>query len=77
MITTIQINESTKKALGRMKQTNKETYEKIILDLIKFADKQKRKQKDLLIEGCKEMSEENLGICEEFKYVDGENIPEW
>ena len=31
----------------------------------------------LLIEGYKEMAEESLKICEEFKYVDAENLPEW
>jgi len=34
-------------------------------------------KKKLLIEGCKEMAEESLKICEEFKYVDAENLPEW
>ena len=34
-------------------------------------------KKKLLIEECREMAEENLRICEEFKYVDAENLPEW
>jgi len=34
-------------------------------------------KKKLMIEGCKEMTEEDLKICEEFKYVDAENLPEW
>jgi len=33
--------------------------------------------KKLLIEGYKEMAKENLKICEEFKYVNAENLPEW
>ena len=34
-------------------------------------------KKELLIEGYKEMAEESLKICEEFKDVDAENLPEW
>ncbi len=66
MITTIQLREGTKKALLRLKERN-ETYEEIVLNLIKLAEFQKRKQRDLLIKECKEMAEENLKIAKEWE----------
>ncbi len=74
MITTIQLNENVKNALDKMK-TNKETYEEVILDLMKIAEKNRREQKQLLIEGCKEMAKENLKIAKEFEAI--ENLDEW
>jgi len=52
MVTTIQLNENVKNALDRMK-SNRETYEEVILNLMKIAEKCKREQEQLLIEGCK------------------------
>jgi len=66
MITTIQLRENTKKALLRLREKS-ETYEEIILNLIKLVAVQKRKQKDLLIKECKEMAEENLRIAKEWE----------
>lgn len=66
MVTTIQLNENVKKALDRMK-TNKETYEEVIINLMKNVEGQKRNQRELLIEGCKEMSGENLKIAKEWE----------
>jgi len=66
MVTTIQLNEGVKKALDRMK-TNKETYEEIILNLMKIAERYRREQKQLMIEGCKEMAEESLRIAKEWE----------
>lgn len=77
MITTIQINEPVKQVLNRMKHSPRESYEEVILQLIKLVEMQKRKQEELLIQGCKEMARESLKLCEEFKYVDAENLPEW
>ena len=74
MITTIQLNENVKKELSRLK-SKKETYEEIILKMIEIIEKQKREQKELLIEGCKEMAKENLKITEEFETI--ENLDEW
>ena len=74
MVTTIQLNESVKNALDRMK-TKRETYEEIILNLMKIAEENKRKQEQLLIEGCKEMAEESLKITKEFEAV--ENLDSW
>jgi len=66
MVTTIQLNENVKNALDKMK-SNRETYEEVIVNLMKFADEQKRKQEKLLIEECKEMAEENLKITKEWE----------
>lgn len=67
MVTTIQLDESTKKALIRLRDSNKQTYEDVIINLIKLAEIQRRKREDLLIEECKEMAEENLKIAKEWE----------
>lgn len=69
MVTTIQLNENVKKALDRMK-SNKETYEDVILNLMKIAEKCKREQEELMIEGCKVMAEESLRITKEWETTD-------
>lgn len=74
MITTIQLDESVKKALDRIKES-KETYEMVILNLLRFADEQKRRQEELMIEGCKEMAEESLKITKEFEAI--EDLRDW
>ena len=66
MVTTIQLNENVKNALDRMK-SNKETYEEVILNLMKIAEKHKREQEQLLIEGCKEMYDDMLKITKEWE----------
>ena len=66
MITTIQLNEGVKKALDRMKN-EKETYEEVIVGLMKSVEEQKRKQREFLIEGCKEMAEESLRVAKEWE----------
>lgn len=77
MVTTIQLRENIRDALGRMKENPRESFEDVILKLLKIAEEQKRKREDLMIEGCKEMAEESLKICEEFKYADAEIKCEW
>jgi len=74
MITTIQLNENVKNALDRMK-SNKETYEEVIITLMQIAEKCKREQEQLLIEGCKVMAEESLKITKEFEAI--ENLDNW
>lgn len=74
MVTTIQINEDVKKALDRMKN-DKQTYEQVILYLMKSFEKCNREQRSLLIEGCKVMSDENLKITKEFELI--ENFKNW
>ena len=66
MVTSIQLNEDVKKELDRLK-SNKETYEEVILNLMKIAENQKRNQEELLIEGCKEMYNDMLKIAKEWE----------
>lgn len=66
MVTTIQLNENVKSALDSLK-SNKETYEDVILSLMKIAEKCKREHEQLLIEGCKEMYDDMLKISKEWE----------
>ena len=75
-ITTIQLRENVKNALDRMK-SDKETYEQIILNLMKIAERCKREQEQLLIEGYKEMAEESLKITKEFEVIKGDFDWKW
>ncbi len=70
MITTIQLDKKVKKALDRMKGTGKETYEEVIIKMMDILEQQKRKQTQLLIEGCKEMAQESLKITKEFEAIE-------
>ena len=74
MITTIQLGETTKNALSKFKES-KETYEEVILKMLQIIEKQRRHQRDLLIEGCKEMAKENLKITKEFEAI--EDLDDW
>ena len=76
MVTTIQLNENVKNALDRLK-SNKETYEEVILSLMKIAKKCKREQEQLLIEGYKEMAEESLKINKEFEAIEEDFDWKW
>lgn len=76
MVTTIQLNENVKRELDRLKN-NKETYEEIILNLMKIVEEHKRKQEELLIEGCKAMANEALKITREFESIESLDDWEW
>jgi predicted CopG family antitoxin len=76
MITTIQIRDNIKNELDRMKSKG-QTYEEIIISLIKTVEQQKRKQETLLIEGYKEMAEESLKINKEFEAIEEDFDWEW
>ncbi len=76
MITTIQLDEGVKRQLDRLKN-EKETYEQVILGLMKFSEESKRKNRELLIEGCKVMAEENLRINREWEKTDASLNWEW
>ena len=76
MVTTIQLNDNVKKELDRLK-FGKETYEQIILNLMKTAEENKRKQEELMIEGCKEMADDMLKITKEWEPTDAELDWEW
>ena len=76
MVTTIQLNESVKNALERLK-SSKETYEEVIINLIKTAEKFKREQDQLLVEGYKEMAKESLKINKEFEAIEEDFDWKW
>ena len=76
MITTIQIHENVKNELDRLKE-GRQTYEEVILNIIKLVEQQKRRQKALLIEGYKEMAQESLKITKEFEPLEKELEWEW
>ncbi len=77
MITTIQLHNGVKKALDRLKEKNNETYEDVIVKMMTHLDKQKRKERELLIEGYKEMAEDSLKITKEFEAIEEDFDWEW
>ncbi len=77
MITTIQIRESVKTQLDKIKFSKKQTYEEIILFLIEAVEKQTKRQEEFLIEGYKEMAKENIKITKEFEGIEDLNNWEW
>jgi hypothetical protein len=77
MVTTIQLGENVKRELERMKESSNDTYEKVILTLIKTAEEMKRCQRELLIEGYKEMASESLKITKEFEKIEEDFDWEW
>ena len=76
MITTIQLNENVKRELDKLKK-GKNTYEEVILELMLIAEKHKREQEELLIEGYKEMAEESLKITKEFEAIENDFDWKW
>lgn len=76
MVTTIQLNENVKSELDKLK-SDKETYEQVILNLMKIAKECKKDQEALLIEGCKEMTEDMIKINKEWEAVDSDIDWEW
>lgn len=76
MITTIQINDNVKRELNRLK-SKKETYEQVILELMRIAQESKRKKEELLIEGCKVMAEDNLRINSVWETIDSDVDWKW
>ena len=77
MVTTIQLSHDLKETLNRMKKTKKESYEEIIIQLVDTIEKQKRQERQLLVEGCKEMADESLKITKEFETIEGDLDWEW
>ena len=76
MITTIQIHKKVKDELDILKTEN-ESYEEIILSLMKNVEKQKREQEQLLIEGYKEMAKESLKMTKEFETIEEDFDWKW
>ena len=74
MVTTIQLNFELKNQLDKLK-INWETYEDVILRLMKMVEKNNREKEQLLIEGCRATAEENLKITKEFEAI--EDLKDW
>ena len=77
MVTTIQLHEDVKKALERMKEKGNESYEEVIVKMMDTLEEQKRKEKELMIEGYQEMTEESLKITREFEAIEEDFDWEW
>jgi predicted CopG family antitoxin len=75
MVTTIQLNENVKNALARMKQSPRESFEDVLVRLIRLSESLNKEKEKLLIEGYKEMAEETLKITKEFEVI--EDLSEW
>jgi len=75
-ITTIQIRQNVKNELDKMKSKN-QSYEEVILNLMKIAEQHKRQKKELLIEGCKEMAKDSLKITKDWEMTDSKIDWEW
>ncbi len=75
-ITTIQIRENVKNELDKMKARN-QTYEEVILDLMRFADESKRRRKELLIEECRVMAKDSIRTTKEWEATDNKIDWEW
>lgn len=69
-ISTIQIRNNVKVDLDRLREKSNDSYENVIVRLIDIAEQQKRKNEELLIEGCKEMAEDSLRITKEWEATD-------
>ncbi|MEK6848359.1 MAG: hypothetical protein AABX65_01875 [Nanoarchaeota archaeon] len=77
MVTTIQLHESVKNGLDRLKETGKESYEDIILKLMILTENQKRKKEALLIEQCKIMASDSIEVVKEWRDTDTELGWKW
>lgn len=69
MITSIQVHEHLKQQLDALKN-GRQSYEEVIISLIARAETQKRMQKELLVEGYKEMAQESLKRVKEWASTD-------
>lgn len=70
MVTTIQLHENVKRELDRLKEFRSDTYENVILGLLKSCEQHKRQQKDLLAEGYREMAEASERLSKEWSSAD-------
>ena len=77
MVTTIQLRENVKNELDRLKESGKETYEEVILNLMSIAEECKREKEELLIEECKVMAQDSLRITKKWEATDRKLDWEW
>jgi len=76
-ITTIQIHENVKEELAQFKERSNESYEDIILKIMKHIENEKRHKIEAMVEGCKEMAEDSLRITKEWETTDSRLDWEW
>jgi len=76
MITTIQLNEDVKKELDKLKK-DRDTYEDVIVNLIKLVEDNNKNFEELMIEGAKVTAKESLKITKEFESIENLNDWEW
>jgi predicted CopG family antitoxin len=69
MVKTIHLNENVKGALSRMKQSPKESFEDVLVRLIKLSQQSRKEKDNLLIEDFKEIADENLKLTKEFEVI--------
>jgi len=67
MTSTIQLNEHVKNALHQLKDKKNDSYEDVIVKLLKEKEQKKKDFEELLKEGYQEMNEESLKIVKEFE----------
>ena len=77
MTSTIQLSNQVKETLATYRTSSRESYEKIIINLISEFEQKKRADNELLIEGCKDMAKESLKICHEWEHIDKEVNAKW
>ncbi len=70
--TTIQIHKKSKKELDKLKEYDRETYEDVIMKLVKMFKSQKVKQMTKLADGYEEMKEDSKNIVEEWTVTEKE-----
>jgi predicted CopG family antitoxin len=77
MVTSIQLNENVKSALEKLKGKSNESYEDVIVKLLEKEEREKRNQRELMVEGCKEMYADMKRINKEWELVDSDFDWEW
>ena len=70
--TTIQIHKEAKKELDKLKEYDRETYEDVIMKLVKVFRAQKAKQMTKMVEGYKEMGEDSKKIVKDWVITEKE-----
>ncbi len=66
------MKEDVKRELERLKNSSNETYEDVILSLMKIAEEQKRRQRFLLRDGYREMAAESLVVASDWDAASGD-----
>ena len=66
VITTIQLNDEIKRALSRLKQNERDTYEDVIVRMMREARRRRNKSIDLLEEGYREMARTSIETTQEW-----------